>query len=74
MPGMSGFDVARTLKQQSATADIPILAITALDDEDDRRDAMDAGCIGCVTKPFSEEALATAVSTTLGHAGPIQER
>jgi signal transduction histidine kinase/ActR/RegA family two-component response regulator len=65
MPGMSGFEVARALKQQPATAEIPILAITALDDEDDRREASDAGCIGCVTKPFSEESLATAVTSIL---------
>jgi signal transduction histidine kinase/ActR/RegA family two-component response regulator len=65
MPGMSGFEVARELKRQPATAPIPIIAITALDDEDDRLDAMAAGCIGCVTKPFSEDALATAVSIAL---------
>jgi putative two-component system response regulator len=62
---MSGFEVARTLKQRPATASIPIIAITALDDEDDRREASDAGCIGCVTKPFSEEALASAVTAVL---------
>jgi signal transduction histidine kinase/CheY-like chemotaxis protein len=65
MPGMSGFEVARALKQRPSTAQIPIIAITALDDEDDRREATDAGCIGCVTKPFSEEALATAVTNVL---------
>jgi signal transduction histidine kinase/ActR/RegA family two-component response regulator len=65
MPGMSGFEVARALKQRPATAEIPIIAITALDDEDDRREASDAGCIGCVTKPFSEESLATAVTSVL---------
>jgi signal transduction histidine kinase/ActR/RegA family two-component response regulator len=74
MPGMSGFEVARALKQQPATAGIPIIAITALDDEGDLYDATDAGCIGCVTKPFSEEALAAAVSTTLGSTGPVAGR
>ena len=74
MPGMSGFDVARALKRQPATASIPIIAITALDDEDDRHEAMDAGCSGCVTKPCSEEALATAVSNTLGSAGSMAGR
>ena len=69
MPGMSGFEVARELKQRPTTAQIPILAITALDDEDDRREASDAGCIGCVTKPFSEESLASAVTTVLTTSG-----
>ena len=65
MPGMSGFEVARVLKRHPATREIPILAITALDDEDDRREATDAGCMGCVTKPFTEESLAAAVTTVL---------
>jgi signal transduction histidine kinase/ActR/RegA family two-component response regulator len=65
MPGMSGFEVARAIKERSATAAIPIIAITALDDEDDRRAATDAGCIGCVTKPFSEASLASAVENCL---------
>jgi CheY-like chemotaxis protein len=65
MPGMSGFEVARTLKEHPGTAAIPIVAITALAADDDRRAALDAGCIGCVTKPFSEESLAAAVSDAL---------
>jgi CheY-like chemotaxis protein len=69
MPGLSGFDVARALKRDPLTLGIPIIAITALDAEDDRREAMDAGCLGCVTKPFSEEALTTAVSKVLATAG-----
>jgi CheY-like chemotaxis protein len=69
MPGLSGFDVARALKRDPATASIPIIAITALDAEDDRREALEAGCVGCVTKPFSEESLSTAVSTVLTLSG-----
>jgi len=69
MPGMSGFEVARSLKQRPETAAIPIIAITALDDEDDRREASEAGCIGCVTKPFSEESLASAVTDVLSTVG-----
>jgi signal transduction histidine kinase/CheY-like chemotaxis protein len=74
MPGMSGFEVARTLKQRPTTAAIPIIAITALDDEDDRREATEAGCIGCVTKPFSEESLASAVTDVLSASGPRPSR
>ena len=68
MPGLNGFEVARALKRDPSTAQIPIIAITALDDEDDRRAAIDAGCIGCVTKPFTEEALADAVTSVLASA------
>ncbi|MGE3909421.1 MAG: ATP-binding protein [Chloroflexota bacterium] len=65
MPGLSGFDVARELRGNPATAEIPIVAITALNDEADRADALAAGCIGCVTKPFSEAVLTEAVSAAL---------
>lgn len=65
LPDISGFEVARRLKEGADTAGIPILAITALADEDDRREALAAGCIGWVTKPFGQDALAEAVTSTL---------
>src|SRR5690606_1700083 len=65
MPGMSGFEVARILRGSTHGRDIPIIAITALNDEDDRREALRAGCDSCVTKPFSQEELAEAVRAAL---------
>ena len=66
MPGLSGYEVARQLKADAATASIPIVAITALADEDDQRAAREAGCVGCLTKPFTPASLATAVEDALG--------
>jgi FixJ family two-component response regulator len=59
MPGMSGLE----LQHQMATANwrIPILFVTAHDDEAVRRGALQTGVAGCLRKPFSEEALLAAV-------------
>jgi signal transduction histidine kinase/ActR/RegA family two-component response regulator len=68
MPGVSGFEVARILRAAPRTCHIPIIAITALNDEQDRHDAIEAGCSGCLTKPFSQEALVSAVAAALATA------
>jgi len=68
MPGISGFEVARTLRAAPRTRHVPIIAITALNDEQDRHDAIEAGCNGCLTKPFSQEALVSAVADALAAA------
>lgn len=53
MPGMDGYDVCRTLKADSATADIPIIFITAMSEEEDEEAGLAIGAIDYVTKPFS---------------------
>jgi signal transduction histidine kinase/ActR/RegA family two-component response regulator len=70
MPGMSGFEVARTLRNAPHARTIPIVAITALNDDQDRLEALEAGCDSCVTKPFTQEALAGALSAALAARSP----
>ena len=65
MPGLSGFEVARALKSDPRTADIPLVALTALAAEGDRESALAAGCTGWVTKPFSSAELAAAIRGAL---------
>jgi CheY-like chemotaxis protein len=74
MPGLSGFEVARRLKAQPSTSEIPILAITAFNEEQDLDEARAAGCLGCITKPFTNETLAAAVSSVLAAAGSGADR
>jgi len=63
MPGMSGPDlqVELTLRQQ----DIPIIYITALDDERVRARVIKSGAVECLVKPFSETALVEALRAAL---------
>ena len=59
MEGMSGFELARLLKGDPATAHIPIMFITAKDSEDDLLHGFGLGADDDITKPFSlREAMA----------------
>jgi CheY-like chemotaxis protein len=58
MPGQfDGFEVCRRLRADVATESIPIIVITAMDDDAARRRATEAGANAFYTKPFSPIAL-----------------
>jgi two-component system OmpR family response regulator len=56
LPGMSGFEVCRRIRQSGST--IPLLLLTARDAVDDRVAGLDAGADDYLTKPFSFAELA----------------
>jgi DNA-binding response OmpR family regulator/DNA-binding CsgD family transcriptional regulator len=59
MPGMDGFEVARRLKADSATAHIPIIFMTGLTETEHLEAALAAGGVDYVTKPIKpREVLA----------------
>jgi two-component system cell cycle response regulator DivK len=66
LPGMDGFEATRRLKANSATRDIPVLAVTAYAMRDDREMARAAGCAGFITKPIDKTAFLAEVATHLG--------
>ncbi|WP_449255570.1 PleD family two-component system response regulator [Bosea sp. (in: a-proteobacteria)] len=57
MPGMNGFEVCRRLKSTPATAHIPVVIVTALDQPRDRLQGLDAGADDFLTKPLDDAAL-----------------
>ena len=57
LPVIDGWDVARQLKADSNTKDIPIIALTAHAMKGDREKALDAGCDDYDTKPVNLEGL-----------------
>ena len=57
MPGMDGWEAARTLRANPETKNIPILAATALFRDSDLRSCLDAGCNGYIVKPFTFQEL-----------------
>jgi two-component system cell cycle response regulator len=61
MPGMDGFEVCRHLKSQVATAHLPIVLVTALDQPADRVRGLEAGADDFLTKPIDEVALIARV-------------
>lgn len=54
MPEINGFDVLRLLKSETATADIPVIVLSVLDD---RSKAIELGASEYVRKPFEKEVL-----------------
>jgi two-component system, cell cycle response regulator len=61
MPGMDGFEVCRILKSQLATAHLPVVLVTALDQPADRVRGLEAGADDFLTKPIDEVALIARV-------------
>jgi CheY-like chemotaxis protein len=65
MPGLDGFQVTRQLKADPATADIPVVAVSALARADDREAALAAGCDEFVRKPFDLDELEALIKSYL---------
>jgi len=61
MPGMDGFEVCRQVKSASATAQLPIIMVTALDQAADKVRGLEAGVDDFLTKPVDDIALITRV-------------
>jgi FixJ family two-component response regulator len=63
MPGMSGLELQRQLAVSNS--DVPIIFITAHEDEDQRRQALEAGAVAFLYKPFQDDGLLNAIDTAL---------
>lgn len=66
MPGMDGDEVLAVLKSSPATWDIPVVFLTAVDDEDVHQSLLAAGAAGCLEKPFDPMTLADDLRDLLG--------
>src|SRR5476649_2419457 len=65
LPGMSGSDVCRTLKNSPKTAAIPIILLTAKGEEIDRVVGFEIGADDYVVKPFSVRELVLRIRAVL---------
>ncbi|HEC16631.1 MAG TPA: phosphate regulon transcriptional regulatory protein PhoB [Sedimenticola sp.] len=70
LPGKSGVELARQLKRDPATRDIPILMLTARGQEDDKVLALESGADDYVTKPFSTRELQARIRAILRRVAP----
>ena len=69
LPGLDGVTLARQLKADPATREIPVLAMTAYARVEDQERAMEAGCDGYLRKPLDTRALLQTVARHLGRSG-----
>jgi CheY-like chemotaxis protein len=67
MSGMDGFQVLHALKTQGLTRALPVILVTAREDQDSRRRAKVAGADGYVVKPFRLNELAQVIHAAVEH-------
>jgi len=65
LPGMSGIDALKALRAESATAAIPVVAITASVMQQDRQQIMSAGFNGFIEKPINLRSFLDTVQKAL---------
>ena len=70
MPAMNGLEVCRRLRQDPATASLPIVMLTAKGDEVDRVLGLELGADDYVVKPFSPKELLARVRAVLRRSLP----
>ncbi len=68
MPGMSGLEACRELRRDPATANIPVIILTALAQEADIAAGFAAGADDYIVKPFSPREFVTRVYAALARA------
>jgi DNA-binding response OmpR family regulator len=65
MPGMTGIEVCRALRTESATADLPVILLTARASDSDMEEGIEVGADDYVIKPFSLRDLTNRVEELL---------
>ena len=70
LPGMDGLAATVLLKNEAATARIPIIALTAMTMKHDEEKTRAAGCDAYIAKPFRYQALYAAIDALLAPAPP----
>jgi adenylate cyclase len=65
MPEMSGYEVCRKIRQNAATAMLPVVMVTALDPAEERVKGIDAGADDFLTKPINQAELLARVKSLL---------
>lgn len=73
MPGVSGIELARRLRRDDYTRQVPIIMLTARGEEDDRVRGLDAGADDYLTKPFSPRELIARIRAVLRRTVPSGE-
>ena len=73
LPGIDGLEVARRLRQNAATRDIPIVMLTAKGEEADVVTGLELGADDYITKPFSPRILTARMKAVIRRRSGISE-
>jgi len=66
MPGLDGYETCRRLKADPATAQIPVVFLTAKTQREETLRALALGAVACLTKPFDPLTIAGELRRALG--------
>jgi DNA-binding response OmpR family regulator len=66
MPGMTGYEVVATMRENVVTRSTPVIVLTALEDPNARRLALSAGADDFLAKPIVRDKLLARVRAALG--------
>lgn len=73
LPGGSGVQLAKKLKQHEFTREIPVIMLTARGEEDDKIRGLEAGADDYVTKPFSPKELVARIKAVMRRVTPTSK-
>jgi CheY-like chemotaxis protein len=74
MPEVNGYEVLSTLRQDSRTATIPFIFLTAMADQGDIRHGMQLGADDYLLKPFTRAELLGAIATRLAKQAAVMQQ
>lgn len=69
LPDISGIDVARSIKANPATKNVPVVALTGRDDDGSREALLAAGCSAFLLKPVDTQALIRSLPGYIANTG-----
>lgn len=70
LPGQSGLQLSKRWRTQARTRDLPVIMLTARNDESDKIAGLDAGADDYLTKPFSPKELLARIRALLRRKAP----
>ena len=70
LPGISGIDICRRLRKVKATANVPIIMLSARGEESDRIEGLECGVDDYLVKPFSPKELMARINSILRRIRP----
>jgi two-component system phosphate regulon response regulator PhoB len=73
LPGISGVELARRLKNEPGYKDLPIILLTARGEEEDKIRGLEIGADDYMTKPFSPKELIARIKAVMRRSGKMSE-
>ncbi len=70
LPGLSGVRLAKKLRSEDRTRDVPIIMLTARTDEADKVEGLETGADDYITKPFSPKELMARIKAVMRRRAP----